>query len=136
MFGPDFAIIYQNAWWIITKWILPQILFIIAISTVLTFLGPKVLGRYIEKFTVLFLFGTFGTVVGFLTGASRESAVGSVLPVLVTTVVTYIGYLTTSKISKEYRMIVPFCVITLLLSTLFSALFGTYFRLILLEATV
>lgn len=84
---------------------------------------------YAQRFSIFFLFSIFGSVVGFFTGASREAVVGTVLPILITTVVSYIGYLTAKTIPEDYRKMIPFCVLSLIISCWVSALLGMSFRM-------
>lgn len=129
MLKQDYLNGYYNVWLILTTVLGPQLLFGSLLSLVFTFIKPKAFETYTQKFFVLFLFSVFGAVVGFLTGASREPVVGTVLPILITTVVTYISYLTTKTITEKYLKILPYCILVLLISALLSALFGMNFRM-------
>nr|VFK58838.1 MAG: hypothetical protein BECKTC1821F_GA0114240_102711 [Candidatus Kentron sp. TC] len=106
---------------------IPMLFFGFALSLSIAALKNTTL-TYWERFASIFLFCIFGVVMGFLTGASREPTVGNILPILITIIVTYIGHMFALKIENNYRTLILYCVVALLLSVLFSSIYGAKYR--------
>lgn len=120
---------FRAIWHISKVVIIPPIFFAVFASTglllVARFVGTI---RPIVSYVILLMFGVFGSVLGVLTGVSKESVVGVLLPPLITAVVGFVGYLTAAKIDTEVRQLVPLAIVNLLLCTLCGAFYGAFLK--------
>lgn len=110
--------------------LLPALSFI-SVGVVLVYLVAK----YISKVRIkgqgalIAAFGVLGGVVGIMVGASRTPVVGTVLPGILTFVTGLLAYLFSKEHLSEWRPVIPFCIVAMLLLSLFGAFMGSSIRL-------
>ena len=107
------------------KSIWPMILLVILLATVISMFAPNKTQR-LELFLVVFAFSILGMVTGYLTGFSRESVVGAVLPA----VLSLMGGLMIFLVGKnqESRSIVSISMIVFALTLLLGTSWGAVMR--------
>lgn len=69
-------------------------------------------------------FGAIGIAVGLLTGLSRESVVGAVVPALLTFLSGFAVYEFGKSSYQELRPVLPIALVCLILGTICAAVFG------------
>lgn len=129
MFDQSYLDLLLRIWLMFSKGVIIPIAVPILISSIVSLVRNSSFYNKKTDFVILALFSIFGGLVGFFTGASREPVVGTVLPVIISTVVTYIGYLASKQLNEEQKKLVPFCVIVFLLATWIATLYGMSLRL-------
>ena len=106
---------YSDLWKVLNLVILPASTFICIISLIVFFVGKFFSKIAIKEFApLLFSFAIVGGVVGIAVGACKTSAVGAVFPAIMTVFTLMLGYMFTNEGIKEYRIIIPCCLIALM----------------------
>jgi len=119
----------SDLWNILLHVIWPSSIFILLIFLIV-FLAGKYLGKVtIKEFgPFLLAFAIVGGVVGIAVGSSRAAVVGAVFPAILTVFTLMLGYMFTNESIKEYRIIIPYCLIILMLTALFGLFSGSAIR--------
>jgi hypothetical protein len=73
-------------------------------------------------------FGAVGGVLGFAGGNSREPVVGTLLSALLTFLAGLLTYLFSREELSQWRPVIPYCIIVLLLNALFGLSAGSTYR--------
>jgi len=109
--------------------ILPIALSVTLITIPLVLLYCFVPPKPPRQFAIFILvFGLLGAVIGVLTGSSRESVVGSVLPAILTLITAFLTFSFTSEGLKPVRTVIPYCLFALLLNTVYWVYIGSKIR--------
>lgn len=119
----------EDLWNVFTHIFLPASAFILLISLAVFLIG-RYLGRVteIEFAPILISFAIVGGAVGIAVGASRDSVVGGVFPAILTVFTVLLGYMFTNESIKEYRVMIPYCLIALMITSLFGMFSGSSIR--------
>jgi len=112
--------------WHVCKFIFfPTLLFITIISAFIILFVKILFQIEIKKYGLLLIsFGFLGGVLGVASGASESPVMSAVLPALLTLVTGLLGHLFSKEHLKEWRPIIPCCIISLLLTALFGLFAG------------
>jgi hypothetical protein len=104
---------------------LSVILITIPLILIYFFVPPK---PPLQLAIFIIVFGLLGAVIGVLTGSSRESVVGSVLPAILTLITTFLTFSFTSEGLKPVRPVIPYCLLALLLTSVYWVYIGSKIR--------
>lgn len=108
---------------------LPWLLVVSAIAIILYIILTKVSNAASRLHgALIFGFTALGGMVGIATGASLTPVVGTVLPAFLTFVSGVLVYLFGRESLSEWRHAIPFCLIGLLLASLYMSFVGTGIR--------
>jgi len=129
MFEQEYIELFTRAWLILTKAIVPSVLPTIILAGIITFFKKTTFTSKGTDFLVLAIAVLFGSVIGFFTGASRDPVVGTILPIVISLIIIYVGYMSSKEVENNVKEIIPFCIVLFILSTWFSALYGMGMRL-------
>jgi len=69
-------------------------------------------------------FGFLGGLIGYAAGASQQSIIGTVLPTLLTLITILLGYAFSKDSLSELRPIIPYCLLVLIIGSLFCLFVG------------
>jgi hypothetical protein len=69
-----------------------------------------------------------GGVAGFSAGLSRVPVVGTVIPAMLTLVSGFLGYLFGKEHLKEWRLVIPFCILIFTFNSLIGLFIGSQMR--------
>ncbi len=117
-------------WRIIYLLVLPLLAAAAAVSLLmwLVALCFGVTGKRSGYWIYILAFALLGTVTGIVAGNSREPAISAVLPALLTLVTALCGYAFAVEGLKNLRPAIPFCILALMLSSVYGLAFGTTLR--------
>jgi predicted neutral ceramidase superfamily lipid hydrolase len=87
-----------------------------------------VTGKRSGYWIYILAFALLGTVAGIVAGNSREPAISAVLPALLALVTALCGYAFTVEGLKDLRPAIPFCILALMLSSIYGLAFGATLR--------
>lgn len=120
---------YIDLYKILINVLLPSSLFI-----GLGFLAIYGTARYIGKLHVegqgvlIASFAVLGGILGVSVGASRSPELGAILPALLTVITFLLGYLFSREHLSEWRPIIPYCILVLLLNSFYGLFVGSTIR--------
>ena len=77
----------------------------------------------------IFAFSLLGGVIGIFVGASQTPVIGTVLPAVLTFITGLLAYLFGKESMMEWRPVIPVCIISLLITSLFGSFMGSQIRL-------
>lgn len=129
MLNQEYTELFFRLWLILSKGLLIPLTIPLIISLMVVWFRKSAFNNKHIDFVVLAVFSLFGGLVGLFTGASREPVVGTVLPVIISTVVTYIGYLASKELDTIQKQLLPFCIVVFLIATWVGTLYGLNLRL-------
>ncbi len=129
MLDQEYGELFIRIWLILSKGILIPLIVPLVASIAFSLLRRSSFNDKRVDFIILMMFSLFGGLIGLFTGASREPVVGTILPVLISTVVTYIGYFASKNLSDEQKKLLPFCIVVFLIATWVGTLYGLNLRL-------
>ena len=117
-------------WTIVYLLVLPLLAAAAAVSllTWLIALCFGVTGKRSGYWIYILAFALLGTVTGIAAGNSREPAISAVLPALLALVTALCGYAFTVEGLKTLRPVIPFCILALMLSSIYGLAFGATLR--------
>ena len=87
-----------------------------------------VTGKRSGHWIYILAFALLGTVTGIAAGNSREPAISAFLPALLALVTALCGYAFTVEGLKNLRPVIPFCILALMLSSVYGLGFGVTLR--------
>lgn len=120
---------YTDLLTVLLQVFLPASVFIFAIGMLV-----YLVGRYAGKvnqpefLSIVFAFAIVGGVVGIAVGASRTPVVGGVFPAILTVFTLMLGYMFTKESIKQYRPLMPYCLIVLMLTAFYGLFSGSAIR--------
>jgi hypothetical protein len=85
---------------------------------------PKIKGWQ----SVIYAFALLGGLVGILVGASKTPVVGTILPAILTFVTALLAYLFGKENLAQWRPVIPFCIIVMLITALYGSFMGSSMR--------
>lgn len=105
----------------------------------LSALSAVALGWWVSRFTIgrerfpravalCLMFGLYGTTLGHIIGAARESQASHAISTLVTVVSGYFGYAISKELPPRLKAMIPAAVICFLISLMFSLMFAAKIR--------
>lgn len=120
---------YSEIWQIFTQGIFPVSLPFIIICTVVSFFC-SLFSKHSMRVTlpIILAFGFIGGVAGYSAGVSRVPVVGTVIPAMLTLVGGVLGYLFGKDNIKEWRFVIPFCIVILTFNTFTGLFIGSQMR--------
>lgn len=108
----------------------PTLLFILVISTIASLVSRLVSRIGINGQTALITaFTCLGGILGVIAGASRTPSIGVILPALLTIITILLGYWSGKEGLSEWRPIIPYCIIVLMLSAFYGLFAGATIRM-------
>jgi hypothetical protein len=120
----------SEGWNIIYLLVLPILIAagIVSVFVWLIALCFKVTGKKKGFWIYILVFALLGTVTGFVAGDSREPAISAVLPALLALVTALCGYAFTVEGLRHLQPVIPFCILALMLSSVYGLAFGANVR--------
>jgi hypothetical protein len=124
---------FQRYWIIAWEEIMPVILSAILVSIPLLIVYKSLQSKTPSKQApangiYIIAFALFGAVIGYCVGASRESAVGTVIPAVLTVLTVLSGYAFTKEGLKDQRPLIPYLLLAWMLMSLFWLIIGSIHR--------
>ena len=115
---------------VFTEIFVPSLLFI-SIGAIILILLTKVFSKPSVKgwHVLIFAFSLLGGVIGIFVGASQTPVIGTVLPAILTFITGLLAYLFGKETLIEWRPVIPVCIISLLIMSLFGSFMGSQVRL-------
>jgi hypothetical protein len=105
--------------------VLSVLLITIPLALVYCFVPPR---PPLEFAIFIVVFGLLGAIVGILTGSSRQAAVGSILPAVLTFITAILMFFFTTEGLKPVRQVIPYCLLSLLLLSIYWVYIGSKIR--------
>lgn len=120
---------WQHLLIVLWQYFLPTILFT-SIGALLVIMLVQIVYKPIVKGwqPVIFSFSLLGGIIGLFVGASKTPVIGTVLPAILTFVAALLAYLFGKENLRDWRPVLPFCIIAVLLTALYGSLMGTSVR--------
>jgi len=120
----------SEGWTIIYLIVLPILVAagVVSVFVWLIALCFKVTGKKKGFWIYILVFALLGTVTGFVAGNSREPVISAVLPGLLALVTALCGYAFTVEGLKHLQPAIPFCILALMLSSVYGLAFGSNVR--------
>lgn len=73
-------------------------------------------------------FAVLGGILGVTVGASRSPELGAILPALLTVITFLLGYLFSREHLSEWRPVIPYCILVLLINSFYGLFLGSAIR--------
>jgi FtsH-binding integral membrane protein len=109
---------------------IPSILFISIAAVILISIARLMSKPSLKGWQLLiFAFSLLGGVIGIFVGMSQTPVIGTVLPALLAFITGFLTYLFSKETLKEWRSIIPVCIISLLITSLFGSFMASQVRL-------
>jgi hypothetical protein len=120
----------SEGWKIIYLGVLPLLIAagVVSVFIWLIALCFKVTGKKEGFWIYILVFALLGTVTGFVAGNSRGPAISAVLPALLALVTALCGYAFTVQGLKHLQPVIPYCILALMLSSVYGLAFGAKLR--------
>jgi len=117
-------------WKILYLLVLPLLAASAGVSVLVWLIGLcfGVTGKRSGYWIYILVFALLGTVTGIVAGNSREPAISAVLPALLALVTALCGYAFTVEGLKKLQPAIPFCILALMLSSVYGLAFGATLR--------
>lgn len=120
---------YTDLYKVLVYVLLPSSLFIGA-----GFAGVYCAARFLGRLNIdgqailIAAFATLGGILGVAVGASRSPELGAILPALLTAITFLLGYLFSREHLLEWRPLIPYCIIALLVTAFYGLFLGSSIR--------
>lgn len=118
-----------DLWHVLINVFLPTALFV-SVGFLMVYSGARFLGKIQipgQGITIA-SFAALGGVIGVVTGASKSPTVGALLPALLTFITALLGVMFSQDKLSEYRPIIPYCIMVLILTSYFGLFAGSSIR--------
>lgn len=81
-----------------------------------------------DQIAILAAFAILGGILGVSVGASRSPELGAILPALLTAITFLLGYMFGKEHLLEWRPVIPYCIIALLITSFYGLFLGAEYR--------
>jgi hypothetical protein len=120
---------FSELWTVFVQGIFPVSAPLLITSVIFSFIC-SLFSRHSVRMTLplILAFGFMGGVAGFSAGLSRVPVVGTVIPAMLTLVSGFLGYLFGKEHLKEWRLVIPFCILIFTFNSLIGLFIGSQMR--------